>query len=85
MVNWTELRLDALVRVLEGKDYVLGRFTAADVLLTTVLRLLRDSDLVEARPVLLTYQHRCEARPAFQKALADHLTNFARHAPPSAS
>jgi glutathione S-transferase len=85
IVPWIESRLDTLVRVMEGKDYVLGRFTAADVFLTTVLRILRDTDLVEARPALKAYQRRCEARPAFQKALADHMANFAKHAPPVAS
>jgi glutathione S-transferase len=85
VVSWVKMRLDTLVHVMEGKDYVLGRFTAADVLLTTVLRMLRDTDLVETRPALKAYQRRCEARPAFQKALADHLANFAKHAPPGAS
>jgi glutathione S-transferase len=85
IVPWIESRLDTLVHVMEGKDYVLGRFTAADVLLTTVLRMLRDTDFVEARPVLKAYQRRCEARPAFQKALADHIANFAKHAPSGAS
>jgi glutathione S-transferase len=85
IVPWIESRLDTLVHVMEGKDYVLGRFTAADVLLTTVLRILRDTDFVESRPALKAYQCRCEARPAFQKALADHIANFAKHAPPGAS
>lgn len=81
VAGWVEARLDVLAGELEGKEYVLGRFTAADVLLTTVLRLLRDSGLVEKRAVLAAYQQRCEARPAFQKALQDQLANFARHAP----
>ena len=80
VVRWIESRLDALVHVLEGKEYVLGRFTAADVLLTTVLRILRDTDFVAQRPVLDAYQRRCEARPAFRKALEDHLACFAKHA-----
>jgi glutathione S-transferase len=83
VAGWIEKHLDSLVQVQAGKDYVLGRFTAADVLLATVLRILRDTDLVKTRPVLDAYQRRCEARPAFQKALADHLANFARHAPAS--
>jgi glutathione S-transferase len=85
IVPWIESRLDTLVHVMEGKDYVLGRFTAADVLLTTVLRILRDTEFVESRPALKAYQRRCEARPAFKKALADHIANFAKHAPPGAS
>jgi glutathione S-transferase len=83
VVKHIAARLDTLVHVLEDKAYVLGGFTAADVLLTTVLRILRDTELVTARPALDAYQRRCEARPAFKKALADHLANFAKHAPPS--
>jgi glutathione S-transferase len=48
-----------------------------------VLRILRDTDFVKKRAVLAAYQRRCEARPAFQKALEDHLANFAKHAPKS--
>lgn len=81
VAGWVESRLDVLAGVLEGKDYVLDRFTAADVLLTTVLRILRDTDFVEKRAVLATYQQRCEARPAFRKALHDHMASFAEHAP----
>jgi glutathione S-transferase len=81
VAGWVESRLDVLAGVLEGKEYVLGRFSAADVLLTTVLRILRDTDFVQKRPVLAAYQRRCEARPAFQKALQDHMASFAKHAP----
>jgi glutathione S-transferase len=81
VAGWVESRLDVLAGVLEGKEYVLGRFSAADVLLTTVLRIMRDTDFVQKRPVLAAYQRRCEARPAFQKALQDHMASFAKHAP----
>jgi len=83
VAGWVESRLDVLSGVLEGKEYIFGRFSAADVLLTTVLRILRDTDFVKKRAVLVAYQDRCEARPAFQKALEDHLANFAKHAPQS--
>jgi len=52
------------------------RFTAADLLMTTVLRILRHTDLVAQMPVLEAYRLRCEARPAFQKALADQMAAF---------
>jgi glutathione S-transferase len=84
VASWVESRLDDLARAMSGKEYVLGRFSAADILLTTVLRILRDTDFVEKRAVLASYQQRCEARPAFQKAMNAHLANFARHAPPNA-
>ena len=80
IAGWAESRLDVLARELEGKDYLLGRFTAADLLLTSVLHILRDTDFLEKRPLLEAYQRRCEARPAFQKALKDHLASFAQHA-----
>jgi glutathione S-transferase len=81
IATWVESRLDVLAGVLDGRDYVLGEFSAADVLLTTVLRILRDTDFVAKRAVLAAYQARCEARPAFQKALRDHLATFERNAP----
>ena len=40
------VRLAALCEWLDGRDYSLGRFTAADILMTTVLRLIRHTDLV---------------------------------------
>jgi glutathione S-transferase len=69
-------RLATLASCLDGKDYLEGTFTAADVLMTTVLRFLRHTDLVAQVPVLEAYRLRCEARPAFQKALADQMAAF---------
>jgi glutathione S-transferase len=54
-------------------------------MMTSVLRILRHTDLVTGRPALHAYQQRCEARPAFQKALADQVAPFARNAPPEAA
>lgn len=75
-------RLASLASWLNGRDYLEGRFTAADVLMTTVLLILRHTDLVAEIPVLEAYRLRCEARPAFRKALADHMAPFAANAPP---
>jgi glutathione S-transferase len=74
-------RLTALAARFNGRDYLEDRFTAADILMTTVLRMLRHTDLIAQIPVLEAYRQRCEARPAFQKAMADHLAPFAKHAP----
>lgn len=64
-------RLQGLAAWLEGRDYLEGdRFTAADLLMTTVLRIPRQTDLVASMPVLDSYVRRCEARPAFHRALA---------------
>jgi glutathione S-transferase len=75
-VGMVQTRLAALEGWLGGRDYLEGRFTAGDLLMTTVLRILRHTDIVAGRPVLQAYQARCEARPAFGRALADHLRPF---------
>lgn len=69
-------RLSALEVWLGGRDYLEGRFTAGDLMMTTVLRILGRSEILSDWPVLQGYQQRCEARPAFRKALADHLRPF---------
>ncbi len=74
-------RLTALAGWLEGRDYLEERFTAGDLLMTTVLRILRHTDLLEKMPVLEAYRLRCEARPAFQRALAAQMAPFAKNAP----
>jgi glutathione S-transferase len=76
-VEGVQKRLGAVENWLGDRDYLEDRFTAADLMMTTVLRILRHTDLVSDRPALKAYQARCEARPAFQKAMADHLKPFA--------
>ncbi len=76
-------RLDSLAAFLGGRENLVEeRFTAADLLMTTVLRILRTTDLVSKRPTLEAYRLRHEARPTFQKALAAQMATFAKHAPP---
>ncbi|CAM4019858.1 Glutathione S-transferase [Bordetella tumbae] len=72
-------RLDELAQWLGERDYLEDRFTVGDLMMTTVLRILRNTSLVSDRPALQAYQSRCEARPAFRKALADHLRPFAEY------
>ena len=80
-----QTRLDQLATALGTRDYLDGEFTAGDLVMTTVLRFLRHTDLVKNMPVLAAYQARCEARPAFQRALAAQVGHFAKHAPPVAA
>jgi glutathione S-transferase len=82
-VQFLEMRLDELVSQLDGRDWlVANRFTAADLIMVTVLRTLRHTDLVARRAVLDAYVKRGEARPAFAKALADQLAPFPANTPP---
>lgn len=81
VVEAVNARLAVLADHLGTRDYLLDRFTAADLLMATVLRFLRHTDLVDGCPTLAAYVERCEARPAFQRALAAQLADYARHAP----
>jgi glutathione S-transferase len=76
-VEFVRRRLATLASCLDGRDHLIGSFTAADILMVSVLRVLRHTDLLEEEPVLVAYKQRCEARPAFQKALADQMATFA--------
>ena len=84
VVDAVKARLTILSGCLDGRDYLENRFTAADLLMTTVLRILRHTDLVSQLPGLAAYRARCEARPAFRKAMADHMALFAENAPAKA-
>jgi glutathione S-transferase len=69
-------RLAELSACLGKREYLDQRFTAGDLMMTSVLRILRHTQLVEAEPRLKAYQARCEARPAFQKALRGQMAAF---------
>ena len=77
-------RLEALASSLAGRDYLEGSFTAGDLMMASVLRFLRHTSMVADTPVLAAYQARCEARPAFARALAAQLEPFEKHQPKAA-
>jgi len=74
--EWVCRRLGELAAWLGDKDYLEGDFTAGDLMMATVLRNLRQTDLVTSHPTLGPYLERCEARPAFERALTDQMASF---------
>ena len=85
--SWHEERLailDDRVRVRLGElssrlgdaDWLDGAFSAADLMMVTVLRRLGGSGGLEHYPNLCAYIARGEARPAYQRAFADQLAVF---------
>lgn len=76
-----ESKLRDLDHELRDREYLLDRFTAADIMLTTVLRILRHTDIVAQFPALAAYHGRCNGRPASRKAMADHLGTFEEPVP----
>jgi glutathione S-transferase len=77
-------RLASVAEWLGDRDYLEDRFSAGDLLMVTVLRILRHTDLVTGMPTLAAYVARCEARPAFQRALAAQMAVFADNTPVAA-
>ena len=75
-------KLKRLSDWLGDKTWLEGdRFTIGDLLMVTVLRFLRHTDLVAQFPNLDAFVKRGEARPAFQRALADQLAVYAANQP----
>ncbi|CAM3302157.1 glutathione S-transferase family protein [Corallococcus sp. ZKHCc1 1396] len=73
-------RLKELATWLGDREYLEDRFTAGDLMMVTVLRILRHTDLLDSEPTLKAYKERCEARPAFQRALAAQMKPFQEQA-----
>lgn len=69
-------RLASLNAWLEGRDWLAGGFSVADILMVSVLRLLDGTDLVDRFGRLGAYHRRGTERPAFRKALADQLALY---------
>ena len=75
-----DTRLAHLSERLGESGYLEDRFTAGDLMMSSVLRILRSTDVLDAFPNLATYRARCEARPAFQRAIAGQLGDFEKNA-----
>jgi len=79
--DFVKLKLKRVSDWLGDKEWLENRFTIGDLVMTTTLRFLRHSGLVDEFANLSAYVKRTEARPAFQRALADQLAVFAAHQP----
>ncbi len=76
-VEFAQKRLSALSKSLGDKPYLDGaRFTAGDLMMTTVLRIVKYTDIVTSDKRLAAYIERCTARPAFQRAFDAQIADF---------
>ena len=75
LVEWVQRRFLGLADALGDRDFLEGEFTAADLMMATVLRMAKGKGLLEEAG-LDRYLARCEARPAFQKALDGQMADF---------
>jgi glutathione S-transferase len=80
--EFVKLKLQRVSDWLGDKAWLEGeRFTIGDLVMVTVLRFLRHTDLVAQIPNLAAYVKRGEARPAFQRALQDQVAVYAANQP----
>jgi glutathione S-transferase len=70
------VRLRDLSRHLGDADWLDGAFSAADILMVTVLRRLQGSGILEEYPNVAAYVARAEARPAYKRAFDAQLAVF---------
>jgi glutathione S-transferase len=73
-------RLRELNQWLQGREFLEEQFSVGDMMMTIMLRNIEPEILAEF-PEVAKLQATCEARPAFQKALAAQLKTFAEHSP----
>jgi glutathione S-transferase len=84
VVEKIETRLKLLADALGDREWFEDRFSIGDLMMVAVLRTLRHTDLVAGQPRLAELVARGEARPAFQRALADQLAVFRENQPEAA-
>lgn len=74
--QFVSLRLGQLAEALGDKDYLEGRFTVGDLMMSDVLRIIDNTGIVDEFPTLKAYKNRCQSRPAFQRAMHDQMEGF---------
>lgn len=75
VVDFLNQRLKRLSDALGDRDWLEDRFTAGDLMMSTVLR-IPPPEMIEGHTNLAAFKARCEARPAFSRALAAQIAAF---------
>jgi glutathione S-transferase len=75
--SFLEARLKHMEAVLAGREWLVGVFSVADILMADVLRLVDRFGGLAEYPVCREYMARATARPSFVKAHADQMAHFA--------
>ncbi|NJC34563.1 glutathione S-transferase [Sphingomonas jejuensis] len=92
--GWSRPRLASVLARIDGRLGELSRrlgdrpwldgddFTAGDLMMVSVLRIVADDGLLDPHPNLVDYVARGTARPAFGRALAAQMAGFTGSPPP---
>lgn len=70
-------RLPHMELILARREWLVGTFSVADILMADVLRLIDGFDGLAESPACRAYVARATARPSFVKAYADQMAHFA--------
>jgi glutathione S-transferase len=76
--SFLEARLKHMETVLAGREWLVGAFSIADILMADVLRLVHRFGGLAKYPACRDYMARATSRPAFVKAHADQMAHFAK-------
>lgn len=77
---FAETRLGDLSKALGEREYLAGDdFSIADMMNSSVLKIVGHTDMLEKFPNLVAFRDRCFARPGYKKAIADQCAAFDRH------
>ena len=80
VIKAVNTKLAQLAAALGSRSYLVGdEFTVADMMMSSVLKILRHTDLLDAYPSLISYRDRCLDRPAYTKAISDQCADIGRH------
>lgn len=75
--SFLKLRLQRMEQVLSEREWLVGRFSIADIVMADVLRLVDRFDGLVEHPACSAYMTRAITRPAFARAHADQMAHFA--------
>lgn len=75
--KFLDTRLQHMEAILAEREWLVGAFSVADILMADVLRLVDRFDGLAKYPACRGYVERATARPAFVKAHADQMAHFA--------
>lgn len=75
--TFLDKRLTRLEVVLASREWLVGGFSAADIVMVDVLRVINRFDGLNGFPACRRYMAEGEQRPAFKTAYADQMAHFA--------
>ena len=75
-------RLDQLATALGSRPFLVGNdFTIADLMVSSVLKVIGHRDILDAFPTLVEFRDRCFARDAYRRAIEEQRAEIEAHQP----